>query len=144
MKIAIVYDSSTGNTKSVAEQMASRVHEAGHDCLVESITQADPAEVAAADAICIGSWTKGLYVVFQGPTRATLEFIAKLGRLDRKPAAVFASYAVAIGRTLPKMAAALEAQGATVSGQFRSKGSVIDDDFDVWLRALSDSTSRRS
>lgn len=139
MKVAIVYDSSTGNTKAAAEQMATTVREAGHDCTVESIARADPAEVAAADAICVGSWTKGLYVILQGPTPATLEFIGQLGRLDGKPAAVFATYAIALGRTLSKMSDALAAQGAAVNGRFKSKGPVADGNFDVWVRNLSDS-----
>jgi flavodoxin len=139
MNVAIVYDSSTGNTKAAAEQMAAAVREAGHDCTVESITQADPAEVAAADAICVGSWTKGLYVILQGPTTGTLDFIGRLGPLDGKPAAVFATYAIAIGRTLSKMSAALAAQGATVTGGFKSKGPKAADDFDVWIRDLGDS-----
>ena len=139
MKVAIVYDSSTGNTKAAAEQMAAAVREAGHECSVDSIARADPAEVAAADAICVGSWTKGLYVILQGPTPATLEFVGQLGRLDGKPAAVFATYAIAIGKTLSRMSAALAAQGATVTGRFKSKGPVAAHNFDVWIRDLSDS-----
>lgn len=137
MKVAIVYDSSTGKTKAAAEQMGAAVRSAGHACTVESVEHADPVEVTAADAICVGSWTKGLYVILQGPTTATLEFIGRLGQLDGKPAAVFTTYALAMGKTLPKMAAALEARGATVNGRFKSKGPTADADFDVWLRALS-------
>jgi len=139
MNVAIVYDSSTGNTKAAAEQMAETVRAAGHTCTVESIQRADPAEVTAADAICVGSWTKGLYVILQGPTPATLDFIGRLGRLDGKPASVFATYAIAIGKTLEKMSAALAAQGATVNGRFKSKGPVAAEDFDVWVRGLSSS-----
>ncbi len=139
MNVAIVYDSSTGNTKAAAEQMAATVRAAGHTCTVESIDRADPAEVTAADAICVGSWTKGLYVILQGPTPATLDFIGRLGRLDGKPAAVFATYALAIGKTLEKMSTALAAQGATVNGRFKSKGPVAAQDFDAWVHGLSGS-----
>ena len=82
MKIAIVYDSSTGKTKAAAEQMADKARAAGHECTVAHVQQADPAEVSAAEALCIGSWTKGLYVIFQGPTPATVDFIDRLGQLD--------------------------------------------------------------
>ncbi|MEL6893225.1 MAG: flavodoxin domain-containing protein [Actinomycetota bacterium] len=136
MNVAIVYDSATGNTKAAAEQMAAMVRAAGHTCTVASIGQADPAEVTAADAICVGSWTKGLYVIRQGPTPATLNFIGRLGPLDGKPAAVFATYALAIGKTLDKMATALSAQGATVTGRFKSKGPTAADDADRWIRGL--------
>jgi len=139
MNVAIVYDSSTGNTKAAAEQMAETVRAAGHTCTVESIDRADPAEVSAADALCVGSWTKGIYVILQSPTPATLDFIGRLGGLDGKPAAVFATYAIALGKTLEKMAAALEAQGATVNGRFKSKGPVAAEDFDSWVQGLGGS-----
>ena len=139
MKVAIVYDSSTGKTKAAAEQMAETVRAAGHTCSVESIEQADPAQVTAADAICVGSWTKGLYVILQGPTPATLDFIGRLGQLNGKPASVFATYAIAIGKTLEKMSAALAAQGASVNGRFKSRGPIAAEDFDVWVRGLSGS-----
>lgn len=140
MNVAIVYDSSTGNTKAAAEHMAATVRAAGHECTVESIQQADPAAVTAADAICVGSWTKGLYVILQGPTPATLDFIGRLGRLDAKPVAVFATYAIAVGKTLEKMSAALTAHGAKVNGRFTSKGPTAAADFDVWVDGLSTST----
>ena len=136
MTIAVVYDSSTGRTKAAAEQMADKVRAAGHTCTVAHVQQADPAAVAAADAVCVGSWTKGVYVILQGPTRATLDFIARLGPLNGKPAAVFATYAIAIGKTLDKMAAAMSAQGANVTGRFQSKGPTAAPGFDAWLATL--------
>ena len=140
MNVAIAYDSSTGNTKAAAEQMGQAIRSAGHTCTVEPIERADPAEVTAADAICVGSWTKGLYVILQGPTPATLDFIGRLGRLDGKPVAVFATYAIAIGKTLEKMSAALAAKGATVNGRFKSKRPIAAEDFDVWVHGLTGST----
>ena len=136
MRIAIVYDSSTGTTKSVAEQMGDMARAAGHECSVDSIHDADPAAVAAADAICVGSWTKGIYVIRQAPTQATIEFIGKLKPLDGKPVAVFTTYALAVGKMLQKMATPLEARGADVTGRFKSKGPNVAPDFAAWLRHL--------
>ena len=136
MRVAIVYDSSTGTTKATAEQMGEAVRAAGHECSVESIADADPAEVSAADAICVGSWTKGLYVIRQGPTQAALDFIGRLGPLHGKHVAVFTTYAIAVGKTLQKMASPLEASGATVTGRFKSKGPNVAPDFAAWLRRL--------
>ena len=136
MRIAIVYDSSTGTTKAAAEQMGEAARAAGHECSVESIEEADPAQVSAADAVCVGSWTRGLFVIGQGPTPATLSFIDRLGSLDGKPAAVFTTYDIAVGKTLRKMAAPLEAQGANVTGELKSKGPHAAKGFDAWLRTL--------
>lgn len=136
MQIAIVYDSSTGKTKAAAEQMGETARAAGHECTVESIQNADPAQVTSADAICVGSWTKGLFVIRQGPTEATLSFMERLGPLDGKPAAVFTTYDLAIGKTLKKMAAPLEVRGANVTGELKSKGPHAANGFDAWVKTL--------
>ena len=136
MKVAIVYDSSTGKTKAAAEQMGEAARVAGHECSVESIHDADPAQVTTADAVCVGSWTKGLFVILQRPTAATMSFIERLGPLDGKPAAVFTTYDIAIGKTLKKMATPLEARGAKVTGELKSKGPHAAEGFDAWLRTL--------
>ena len=136
MRVAIVYDSATGTTKAAAEQMGEATRAAGHECSVDSIHDVDPTDVSAADVICVGSWTKGLYVIRQGPTQATIDFIEGLEPLDGKQVAVFTTYAIAVGKTLQKMANALEARGANVTGRFKSKGSSAATDFATWLRRL--------
>jgi len=136
MRVAIVYDSATGTTKAAAEQMGEVTRAAGHECSVDSIHDADPANVSAADAICVGSWTKGLYVIRQAPTQATIDFIERLEPLDGKQTAVFTTYALAVGKMLTKMATALEARGAAVTGRFKSKGPSASTDFATWLRRL--------
>jgi hypothetical protein len=65
-----------------------------------------------------------------------MSFVERLGSLDGKPAAVFTTYDIAIGKTLTKMAAPLEARGAIVSGRFKSKGPNAADEFDAWLQTL--------
>jgi flavodoxin len=137
MRVAIVYDSSTGKTKAAAEQMGEMARAAGHDCDVASILDADPATVSQADAVCVGSWTKGLFLILQGPTKATLDFIDKLGPLNGKPAAVFVTYDVATGKTLSKMASRLAGRGANVTGRFKSKGpKAAEVAFGAWLNNL--------
>ena len=136
MRIAIVFDSKTGTTKAAAEAMGDLVREAGHECTVSSVLDADPATVRAADAICVGSWVKGLFFVLQHATKATMDFIDGLGDLGGKPAAVFCTYKTAVGGMLSKMAAGLEGRGATVTGQFKSRGPVAAEGFGAWVKSL--------
>lgn len=140
MRVAIVYESSTGKTKAAAEQMAEMVRAAGHECSLEAVQAADPATVAGADAICIGCWTKGLFIIAQRPTEATMEFIDRLGSLEGKPVAVFATYMLAIGSTLKQMADPLEAHGAKVTGMFKSRGPNVADGFGAWVGSLDRGT----
>ena len=136
MKVAIVYDSSGGRTKAAAEEMAQVVAAAGHECTVLSVHDADPAEVSAADALCVGSWVQGLFFVAQRPTTATIEFIDQLDELGGKPAAVFCTYKTAVGRMLKTMAARLEGRGANVTGSFKSRGPHADAGFKDWVEGL--------
>jgi flavodoxin len=137
MKIEIVYDSSTGTTAAAAEGMCKMMEEAGHECRVQSVNKADPADVSQADLICVGSWVKGWFIVKQHPTPASLRFIRELGDLDGKKAVVFCTYKVAIGSTLEQMAAALEQKGATVVGHFKYRGPEPDGKFGKFVRSLN-------
>lgn len=136
MNVAIVFDSETGTTKAAAEAMAEVVRAAGHHCTVSSVQDTDPATVSAADAICVGSWCKGLFFIRQHATEATMGFIDGLGNIDGKPAAVFCTYKTAVGAMLRKMAASLESRGANVTGQFKSRGPVAAASFKDWVASL--------
>ena len=136
MKIAIVFDSRTGKTRRAAEEMGEIARAEGHECSVQSVKEADPAVVGAADAICIGSWTEGLLFILQHATSATMKFIGTLDGLDGRPAAVFCTYWVATGKMLPKMADSLRARGANVTGLFRSRGATAAEGFREWVQAL--------
>ena len=100
MNVAIVFDSATGTTEAAAEAMGSLIRAAGHECTVSSVRHADPATVSAADAICVGSWCKGLFFIRQHATEATMDFIDRLDGLDGKPAAVFCTTAISCSRNV--------------------------------------------
>jgi len=140
VRVAIVYDSATGTTKAAAEHMAEAVVSAGHECTAQSVEAADPEVVTAADAIVVGSWTTGLFVILQKPTEATMAFIDNLGHLDGKPAAVFTTYKLAVGGMLTKMASRMEARGANVTGLYKSRGPHAAEGFGDWVRALGTDT----
>jgi hypothetical protein len=65
-----------------------------------------------------------------------MAFIDDLDGVDGKPAAVFCTYKTAVGQMLAKMSARLRARGATVTGEFRSRGPVAADDFAAWIERL--------
>lgn len=137
MNVSIVFDSETGTTEAAAEAMGEVVRAAGHECMVGSVREADPATVSAADAICVGSWCKGLFFIRQHATEATMDFIDGLGDLGGKPAAVFCTYKTSAGGMLPKMAARLASRGASVTGSFKSRGPVPAAGFDDWVARLA-------
>lgn len=122
MKIAIVYDTATGRTQAAAKAMAETLTEKGHECAVQSIYAADPAEVARADLICTGCWTHGLFVILQHPTKDWVHFMERFGDLSGKKLVLFCTYRLATGRTLKKMARVIEEKGGEVIGRFEFRG----------------------
>ena len=137
MNIEIVYDSQTGTTAAAADAMCKKVEALGHQCRVQAVQQADPAEVSQADLICVGTWVKGLFIILQHPTDGTMQFIDQLDDLTGKKVVVFCTYKLAIGSTLRQMAQALERKGALVVGQFKYRGSEPSSTFDSWVSTLS-------
>lgn len=137
MKIAIVYDSRTGTTANAAAAMGKMMEEQGHQCQVQSVTNANPADVSEADLICVGSWVEGLLIIRQHPTAGSMNFIERLGNLAGKKALVFCTYKLAAGSTLPQMAKALERKGAKVVGQFKYRGSEPNNDFASFVASLT-------
>lgn len=135
MKIAIVYDSSTGTTAQAAA-MGKIMEDHGHQCHVQSITNADPTDVSEADLICIGSWVKGLFIIKQHPTAGSMDFVERLGNLAGKKAVVFCTYKLAAGSTLPHMAKALAGKGAKVVGQFKYRGPEPNSKFASFATSL--------
>ncbi len=137
MKIAIVYDSSTGTTAKAAETMGKILEEQGHQCRVQSVAQANSADVSETDLICVGSWVKGLFFIRQHPTEGTMRFIEKLGNLEGKQTVVFCTYKTAAGSSLRQMAKALEAKGANVVGQFKYRGPEPNREFALFAKSLA-------
>ena len=137
MNIAIVYESSTGTTAKAAEAMGKTLEEHGHQCQIQSVREADPAEVAEADLICIGAWVKGLFIIRQHPSEYAMHFIGQLGDLAGKNAMVFCTYKLAAGSTLRQMAKGLEAKGANVVGQFKYRGPEPNSSFVSFASSLA-------
>jgi flavodoxin len=137
MNIAIIYDSSTGTTAKAAETMGKTFEELGHTCRVESVAQADPADVSEADLICVGSWVKGLFIIRQHPTEGTMRFIENLGNLEGVQTVVFCTYKTAVGSTLRQMAQAMEGKGAKVVGQFKYRGPEPKNKFASFASSLT-------
>jgi flavodoxin len=137
VNIAIVYHSTTGTTAKAAEAMGKQLEGLGHLCQVQTVFQADPAEVATADLIFVGTWVRGWFIVRQHPTHESMYFIKQLGDLSGKNVVVFCTYKLAVGSTLDQMAKALEGKGANIVGQFKYRGSDPNQAFVSFAESLA-------
>jgi flavodoxin len=133
---SIVYDSLTGNTESAARLIAEQLRWSGARVELNPVKDANPAAAASADLLCVGSWTQGLFVILQHPTRATMRYIERLPPLHGKHALVFCSYALRRGSTLSRLASALEKKGAWVRWQVAFKRAAPVEGFSAFASEL--------
>jgi hypothetical protein len=119
VKVVVLYESMTGNTRRAAELIGGAVAATGADVSVYPVTNPNLHELSVADLVFVGTWVDGLVLFGQRPGRATR--LWKLPVLDHKPVAVFCTYAINAGKALDKTVAILVAKGARVVGsrQFR-------------------------
>jgi flavodoxin I len=88
-KLAVVYLSTTGNTKSMAEAIANGARSRNVDVEVKSFYDWKPEEAAAADAIAIGSST--FHYTMLPPIEKFVDEMVRAG-VKGKDGAAFGSY----------------------------------------------------
>ncbi|WP_208028835.1 flavodoxin family protein [Rhabdothermincola sediminis] len=124
MKVVIVYESLTGNTKRAAELMGGLLAERGVDTTVCPITAIDHQALALADLVVVGGWVDGLFFVGQRPGRAAR--LESFPPIDGKRCLVYCTYAIDPGKTLEKLTRIMERRGAEVLGGMTIKRSRLE------------------
>jgi ferredoxin/flavodoxin len=119
VEVTLIHFSQTGNTRRVAEAMASAFDEAGCAIRVVPLAKATPAEVTAGDLLGFGSPCFSS----QAPTPVKA-FLWTLPSLRGRRAFVFATSGGAPGRVLFDLTSRLQAKGADVVGGFLARGTL--------------------
>jgi hypothetical protein len=126
MDVVAIYESRTGTTRRAALAIGDALWERGIGCRTFPATGGVDADaVSGADAVIVGSWTDGLFVLGQRPGgRRRLDRVfdglsgpdGEPGPLTGKPCLVYCTYAVAPGGTLAKLQKMVESAGGEVVG----------------------------
>lgn len=135
MRAAIIYNSLTGTTKKAAHRIASELAALRVEATPVGIAEVDPAIVAEADLIIVGTWTDGIVVMGQKP--AGRRKLRSLPSLAGKQAVVYCTYAVDPGQTLSKLVTDVEALGAEVLGGFAIARHSLEDDVREFVDRLA-------
>jgi hypothetical protein len=114
VRVVVIYESLTGNTRKASDLVAAELRAAGHHAVAYPTTDVDLAELQQADLVVVGGWTDGLFFVAQRPGRAGR--LRRIPALAGKRAVCFATYALDAGKTLEKLVGIVEGLGATVEG----------------------------
>jgi flavodoxin len=113
VKVAVLYESKTGNTRKAAELIGGAIAALGEDVRVMSVRNVDDLHfLASADLVFVGTWVDGVILFGHRPGGA--KALRRMPTLSGKHVAVFNTYAVHQGGMLKKLARMLRRQGATV------------------------------
>lgn len=137
MKNAVViYETLTGNTRKAGERIARELGASGVAAVACPTAEIDYPALAAADLVVIGTWTDGMVLFGQKPGRAG-RIWSKVPALDRKKTALYCTFAVAPGKTLPKLEAMLrDHQGADVVGGLAIRRNRIEEGAESFVAQL--------
>jgi hypothetical protein len=114
MKAAVIYESMTGNTRSLAGKIGDELRSRGIETSVSPITNIDLQAVSEADLVFVGSWTDGLFLVGQKPGRSGR--LKAMPTLAGKKTVAFCTFALHPGHVVSKLTQILEHRGAEVIG----------------------------
>jgi hypothetical protein len=131
VKIVVLFESMTGNTRRAAQLIGGAAATRGHEVSVRPITAIDYHELSAADLVLLGTWTDGLVLFGQRPGRAGR--LKKLPVIDRKPVGLFVTYAVNAGKVLDRFATVAEGLGATVVASHQFKRNDLEAGIDEFV-----------
>jgi len=112
MKVVVLHQSRTGNTKKAAELIGGAVQSSGASVSVRSVSNIDYKELADADLIFVGTWVDGLIMFGHRPGDSGK--IKKVPKLWDKKVIAFMTHALNPGNAAEKMASLLEEHGANV------------------------------
>ncbi len=132
MKVAVIYDSLTGNTKRCAHFIAEGFRAEGHEASVSAVNRIDLGAVGAADLVVLGSWVHGAFIVGQAPAlELRQKLTGVLPALEGKRCVTYCTYALTAPGVLNKMAKVAEGVGMTHEGGLLIKRSRLADGADL-------------
>ncbi len=112
MKIVVLFESRTGNTKIAAEYVAGAAVAAGAEVTLAPVAEAPLDALANADLVFVGTWTDGAIVAGHMP--GGRKGLYNLPDLWDIPVAGFLTHAIHPGRVTKAFANLLRYKGAAV------------------------------
>jgi len=93
----VIYHSKTGITRAFGKEISDFLTRNNIDSTFISIVDYRDSEIQNIDYIVLGCWTSGLFVLFQHPEKAWIDFSRRLPDLSGKKIVLFTTYKIAAG-----------------------------------------------
>ena len=143
MRIVVLSQSRTGNTRRAAEMIGGSAEAAGHDVSVHSVAEPDYDALAAADLLMIGTWVGGLFFFGHHPGDAGV-IDRNLPMLHGKPVGAFMTYAHYAGRVMKRYSKLLERKGMDVVATELLRADLLPQGVDAFVDRAVEAVGQRT
>jgi hypothetical protein len=125
LKVAVIYESRTGNTARVANMIAAAAEELGAEVGVWPSGRANLDFLSDADLVFLGTWTDG--VIIAGHRPGDSRRLKALPGIWGRPTAGFVTYAIHAGKVLDKLERVVRDRGGEwIGGRLFKRGRLSD------------------
>jgi flavodoxin len=128
MKGLVIYNSKKGHTKKYGEEIGEYLREKKLDTKVLSVAEFKEKDILDADIVFMGSWTNGMFLLFQHPDKKWVDFTRKLPDIKNKKVGLFTTYNVATGSMFKSMERKLKGKISDIMIELKSKTSILTDE----------------
>jgi flavodoxin len=125
MKGLVIYNSKKGHTQKYGEEIGKYLLGKNLDTKVISIDNFKEKDIRDADIVFLGSWTNGMFLMFQHPDKKWANFASKLPEIKDKKVGLFTTYTVATGSMFRRMEKKLKDKISEVMIELKSKSCVL-------------------
>ncbi len=125
-KTLIYYNSRTGFTKRLGEEMHQWMLRNGIDSQIKSITDFSADDLKGIDTLLLGCWTHGLMIILQHPDRKWVDFADKLPDLRGMKIGLFTTYKIATGSMFRKMREHLHCNDDDIRVELKSRNGRLN------------------
>lgn len=143
MRIVVLSQSRTGNTRRAAEMIGGSAEAAGAEVSVHPVTEIDFDALAEADLVIVGTWVGGLFFFGHHPGDAGV-LNANIPMLHGKPVAAYMTYAHYAGKVMKRYSKLLERKGMEVVATELLRADLLPQGVDAFVDRAMDAVAERS
>ncbi|MEM9036302.1 MAG: flavodoxin family protein [Actinomycetota bacterium] len=143
MRIVVLSQSRTGNTRKAAEMIGGSAEAAGAEVSVHPVTEIDYDALAAADLVVVGTWCGGLFFFGHHPGDGGV-IDKNLPSLHGKPVAAYMTYAHYAGKVMKRYTKLLERKGVDIVATELLRRDLLPQGVDAFVDRAMDAVEQRS
>ncbi|MEM8904512.1 MAG: flavodoxin domain-containing protein [Actinomycetota bacterium] len=143
MRIVVLSQSRTGNTRRAAEMIGGSAEATGAEVSVHAVTEIDYDALGEADLVMVGTWVGGLFFFGHHPGDAGV-LNRELPMLHDTPVAAFMTYAHYAGKVMKRYSKLLERKGMDVVATELLRADLLPQGVDAFVDRAIEAVGQRS